>query len=588
MKKLINNLMYAGLFVMALSFTSCQEEFEEVGGNDQETLMAGSSTAELIINTSSNDGSFDNIVDGASCIAVNFPYTVEVGGIQITIDSKEDLHLIEEIFDEFDDDEDILEFLFPITITLGDFSEIVIENKAQLIELAEECREGGSDDDIECIDFVYPITLFTFDINAQQTGSVVIESDKDLRLFFAGLEDDDLISIEFPVTLVKFDGTEIVVDSNAELAAAIEAAKDACDEDDDDDFNDDDFSKERLDEYLVECPWLINEVVRDGVNQTDQYFEYVMNFFESGEVLVFDRLGNSLEGEWSTRVSDRGVLLTLKFDVLVDFSLEWVVYEIGERKIKLFSEEGNKIIMYQKCDHDGTDPDPDTLREILKECEWVIKKVKNQGEEIDRLLGYKFKFMAEGMVTLSYGVNVFEGTWEVGFNSEQQLSLLMSFGDAQELNFEWPVRELFNNRLKFEIEEIDHELILQRVCDDNANDGDVSEIRSIMMEGDWVVALYEEGEVNTTAAFAGYTFNFDANHAISATLGDMGPTTPGLWRVLRNSENHLKVYLNFGGDHDPLSELTDDWHFESITETRLELHSESGDGTLEVVVFERL
>jgi hypothetical protein len=136
MKKLINSLLYASLFMVALSFTSCQEEFEEVGGDQQETLMAGSNTADLIVKTSTNDGSFDNIVDGASCIAVKFPYTVEVGGIQITIDSREDLHLIEEIFDEFDDDEDILEFLFPITITLGDFTEVVIENKAQLRELA--------------------------------------------------------------------------------------------------------------------------------------------------------------------------------------------------------------------------------------------------------------------------------------------------------------------------------------------------------------------------------------------------------------------------------------------------------------------
>ena len=123
MKKIVKNLMYLGLFSMALIFNSCQEEFEEVnGGSDQETITASSTTASLIKNTSTNDGSYDNIVDGASCFAINFPYTVEVSGVQITIDSREDLHLIEEIFDEFDDDEDILELIFPIVITLGDFT----------------------------------------------------------------------------------------------------------------------------------------------------------------------------------------------------------------------------------------------------------------------------------------------------------------------------------------------------------------------------------------------------------------------------------------------------------------------------------
>lgn len=586
MKKLINSLLYASLFMVALSFTSCQEEFEEVGGDQQETLMAGSNTADLIVKTSTNDGSFDNIVDGASCIAVKFPYTVEVGGIQITIDSREDLHLIEEIFDEFDDDEDILEFLFPITITLGDFTEVVIENKAQLRELAEECREGGEDDDIECIDFVYPITLFTFDINEQQTGTVVIESDRDMRRFFEGLGENDLIGIDFPVTLKKYDGTEIVVDSNAELAMALEAAKDECDEDDDDDYNDDDFDEERFDFCLTQCPWQVREVVRDEVALTDQYLEYLMNFTEDGKVTVIDRAGNVLNGGWSVRFTDRGPLLTLEFDILVDFNLEWLVYEVGEHTIKLHAEGGNKIIMKQLCDDDETDPN--SLREILKECEWVIKKVKNQGEEIDRLLGYEFKFMAEGVVTLSNGENTSEGSWEIGYNSEEVISLLITFGDEPAVNFEWPLRDLANDRLKFEVDEIGYELALQRVCDDNANDGDVVEIRSVLMEGDWTVALYEEGEVNTTAEFAGFTFNFVANHLVVATLGDMGPATPGLWRVLRNSEGELKVYLNFGGDHDPLSELTDDWYFESITDTRIELQSESGDGTLETVVFERL
>ena len=112
-------------------------------------------------------------------------------GIQITIDSLEDLELIEEIFDEFDDDEDVLEILFPITITLADFTEVVIESKEALRELAADCREGGDDDDIECIDFVYPITLFTFDIDGQQAGSVTINSDMELRRFFKDREEGD-------------------------------------------------------------------------------------------------------------------------------------------------------------------------------------------------------------------------------------------------------------------------------------------------------------------------------------------------------------------------------------------------------------
>ncbi len=584
MKKLINNLMYIALFAVALNFTSCQEEFEEVNGDtDQETIEANSFTADLIEKTSSKDGSYDNIIDSASCFALKFPYTVEVNGIEVIIDAEEDLQTVEDIFDEVDVDDDILEIIFPITITYADYSELVIENKEHLRELAAECVEGGGDDDIECIDFVYPIKLFTFDTNNQQTGEVTVESDEQLRRFFKGLEDGNLVSLEYPVTLKKYDGTEIIVNSNAELANALEMAKDECDEDDDDDFNDDDFDEERFDFCLTQCPWLVREVVRDETNQTDQYKNYLMVFTEDGGVTVKDREGNVLNGTWSSSFTDRGPLLTLEFDTLVDFNLEWLVYEIGDHTIKLYAEGGNKIIMKQLCEDDT--PDPDTLREILKECEWVIKKVKNQGEEIDRLLGFEFKFMAEGVVTLSDGETTSEGTWEIGPNDDGIPSLLITMGDEPGVSFDWPLRHLDDNRLKFYVEEIDYELILLRVCDDNANDGDVVEIRTAMMDGAWNVAQYVENDEDMTAEFDGLDFYFNEMHRVQVDEND-NPIIEGLWRVIRNHENQLKFFLNFGDD-EKFDTLTDGWYIESVNAERIELVHEDENST-ETLVFEKL
>jgi hypothetical protein len=594
MKKFFKYSLQTLLLVMAFSFNACQEAFEELPQPDeQQTINASSSTAKLIEDTASKDGSFDNIVDEASCFALEFPYTVKANGVTITIESEEGLYLIEEVFDQLDGDENILEIIFPIVITLADYTVMEIEGIDQLRNLAKECIEGGQDDDIECIDFVYPITIYTFDLNEVETGSVTVESDKDLRTFFAGLDDNDLIGIDFPVAMELYDGTKIEVRSNAELANALEMAKEACDEDDDNNYNDDDFTQERLENLLVECPWLIHEVVRDEVNQTDQYFEYLMNFTEDGGVTVKDRMGNSLMGTWSTRVTDNGILIKLEFDVLVDFNLEWFVYELGEGKIKLYAEGGNRIIMNIACDLFNTDPN--TLREILNECSWVIKKVKNQGEEIDRLLGYEFNFLPEGLpvgtVTLGNGVNTSEGTWEITTNEQGRLVMAITMGSEPGVSFQWPLSDLRNDRLKFEVEDIGYELVLQRVCDDNNNDGDVPEIRNFMMGGDWMVALYEDGEMNETENYMGYNFNFMANHLISTTLSETGASYPGLWRVLRNSDGKLKVYLNFG-DVNPLAELTDDWEWVPTMDGSIKLRhvSISNDGLTEKVstlIFER-
>lgn len=599
MKKLITNVMFAGFVAMALLFNSCQEEFEDVGSDAQETLQTDSSTAQLMINTASNDGSFDNIVDESSCIAVQFPYTVEIAGIQITIDSLEDLEIIEEIFDEFDDDEDVLEILFPITITLADFTEVVIESKEALRELAADCREGGDDDDIECIDFVYPITLFTFDINGQQAGSVTVNSDMELRRFFKDREEGELISIDFPITLKKYDGTEIQVSSNAELARVLDAAKDECDEDDDDDYNDDDFDEEDFVEYLTECPWDIYDIRRDGVVQVDQYSEFLMDFKEDGTVEWIGNQGSFRVGEWTLEFTDHGPVIELDFMELLDFNATWFVYEISEGKIKFYSDNDNKIILQRECDGDDNPGGGDdgiisieTLTNTLLECEWIIADLELQDENIDRLLGYEFIFEENGVVSLSDGITTFEGVWEVGTNEAGKRSVFIEIMAETAVNFEWPVVEVIGNsivettRIKLADDEIGYQMIIQKICDDNANDGDVSEIRNIMLGGLWNVALYEDAGMNQTDDYVNMDFGFSMFHQVEVSIND-DPIKAGLWRVIRNSEGQLKFFLNLGDGDDNLSDLTDDWKIVSITADRLELMDESGDGTIEVLVFEK-
>ncbi len=582
MKKFMSYLMFSSLLLAALSFTSCQEEFEELPGEDnQEAILASSSTAQLIKRTSSKEGSYDNIVDGASCFAINFPYVVKVNGLEVNIDAKEDLKLIKQLFNEVEIDDDILEIIFPIQITLSDYTEIIINNKEQLRQKVEECIEGGDDDDIECIDFVYPIVVYSFNIDLQQTGNVTVQNDMQLRRFFAERDDDDLLSFDFPITLQLYDGTKLSVNNNAELANAIETAKNKCDGDDD---YDDDFTQERLEEYLVACPWLVNEVIRANVNSTDQYFDYVMNFTEDGNVVMKDRLGNNLTGTWSTGIGENRLLLKLEFEALADFDLEWFVYDLDGGKIKLYAGEGEKIILKKACNI--VDNTPDTLREILGECSWVIKKVEVNDEELDRLLGYEFSFMSEGVVMLGNGTNTSEGTWGITANAQGRLVMAITMGDEPGVSFEWLLSDLKDKRLKFGIEDEHYELILERVCDDNANDGDVAEIRNIMMGGEWIVAKYSDDEVDETGNYVPYTFTFQAGLVLQAAIGETEPSYPGLWRVIRDSEGELKCYLNFGLA-ESLADLSDDWKIVSVDADRLELKDISSDGDMDILVFEK-
>ncbi len=588
MKKFLNYAFYCSLLVLALTFTSCQDEFEELPeeGAQQEAIAVNSATAKLIEDTCSNDGSFDNIVDESSCFNIKFPYTVEVNGLQLTISSVDDLDSIEDIFDALEGDEDILEIIFPITITLADYAEITINGIEDLRELAKECKEGGDDDDIECIDFVYPITLYTFDLNNEETGNVTVESDKDLRQFFKGLDENDLVSMDFPVTLKLYDGTEMVVKSNAELAQAIENAKELCDEDDDNDHNDDDFTQERLENYLVECPWLIHEVKRENQLQTDQYIDYVMNFKEDGTVKVIDRAGNMLNGTWSTRVAElNNVLLKLEFDELVDFSLEWFVYEIGEGKIKLHVSDGDKIIMHMGCDIINNDPN--TLREALKECSWIIKKVFNEGQEIKRLLGFEFNFEIDGVVTLSNGDLVSQGSWEIITNDQGRLVMAITMGDEPGVSFEWPLSELKDERLKFEIPGTDYELILERNCDNDENDQDVTWIRGLFNDSQWELTLFSQNEDPLTDAYEAYTYEFGMDGSLTVLDANMQEISVGDWYVYRNSYDKLEMIIRFGSDSN-FYPLGNDYKILEVEENRLELKHENSYGGYDHLIFNKI
>src|SRR5690606_17266340 len=155
---------------------------------------ASSSTGQLIQKATAKNGSYDNMVDGASCFAINFPYVVNMNGQSVPINSLEDLDRLEELLDDLEDD--MLDITFPITITLSDYSEITIKDEDQFEDMVEDCLESWDDDDIECIDFIYPLTVYSFDINLQQTGNLVVTGDMELRRYFSGLDDDDLISFD--------------------------------------------------------------------------------------------------------------------------------------------------------------------------------------------------------------------------------------------------------------------------------------------------------------------------------------------------------------------------------------------------------
>ncbi len=332
MKKTLK-LLSVLIMGMALMITSCrseENEFEEAPQN--ETLEANSRVANLLQRTATNDGSEDNIIDNANCFDIELPVTVNVNGLEITVDSEEDLELIEDIFDEFDDDIDELEIFFPITIVLADFTEVVIESPEQLEDFAEDCNgENEDDDDIECADIQYPISASIFDTNNELVGTLSIDDDEELYLFIEDLEDTQIVTIGFPIVVLLSDGTEVEASNIDQLEEILDNAEDDCDEDDDYDYNDDDCEECNvglLTDIILSCPdWYVDELERNDMDLQDEYEGFTFSFFEGGTIVGTDGV-DEFQGSWSAEGSGEELVLTIEIPELPDFNGEWLVHEI--------------------------------------------------------------------------------------------------------------------------------------------------------------------------------------------------------------------------------------------------------------------
>jgi len=573
------NLLYALPFFALLTLASCQKEAVEITEpNTQETFVAESDLAALITETSTKDGSSDNIIDGANGFSVNLPVTVYANGIEITVNSEADYELIEEIFDDSDDDTDTLEIVFPITVTMSDYSEVVVNNQSEFEDLRFQ-NSNENDDDIECIDFQYPLTLSIYNLDFQVIDVVTINSDEQLHHFIRNLEGGVLVSLNFPVKLIYADGSTIEAHNNLELASILREARNACDEDDDNDYNDDDFTKERLDHLLVSCPWIVHDIERNSVSLSNDYREYVMVFKEDGTVKVRRRNGDILTGTWSTRITDRGAKITLEFDTLVDFTLEWFVYEIHEGKIKLFTEGGNRIILEKACDI-VVDQTIERIKNILSECLWRIERLSVDGAENEAdYIGTPLKFFPDGVVKIRVDGEFVSGTYEViAVNAGFVLRIYLD--GRPNLQLQWLITFLEPNLIKLENQ--NSAMVLKQHCPEI--DQDVVYINAVLNEGIWDIARYQVGD-NIITDYTIYAIDFLETGGLKLLNPNNVIVDYGAWLVYRNEG--LFLGLNFGADSN-FKMLNHRWKIAMVTETRIELKDFSSTGTVErVLVLER-
>ncbi|AXG70933.1 hypothetical protein KORDIASMS9_03188 [Kordia sp. SMS9] len=581
--KTLTQLLTTALF-LALVFTSCRtEDMEVIEAPQEQTLDINSPVKTLMQRTATNDGSFDNIIDNANCISVQLPVTVVVNGLQIIVDSEDDFETIEAIFEEFEDDNDDLIIEFPITIILVDFTEVVINNAAEFATFTDNCAgENEADDDIECLDFNYPIVASFFNTNNELIETISIMNDAQMYAFIENIDVNDIITVQFPISVTTYDGETITINNFAELENVINTYDDACDEDDDNDYDDDDCdncTNDQLATVLSQCSnWTVDKLERNDNDLEDMYVGYKFNFATDGSVQV--AFGNdTFTGTWQSSGSGNGITVAITIPDLPDFNASWNLHEIEQEgdETKVDLRLGDDRLRFESdCSSTGNNGivDDTALVNALTMGDWYITYYFDETDETADYADYKFNFSSDGSATANLMGAITDGFWNTGVGDDTPLELNLNFGTTiplDELAEDWDVLEVTNDiiRLK-DVSGGDGSIDYLTFERNPSGGGGNTNLDVILTTGIWIVDSYTDDGVDETADYNGYQLTFANNGTVQAVNG---ATINGTWDVQSSGSVLL---LNFGAI--PFDEFNDDWDVISISDTQVQLQDVSGGG----------
>lgn len=427
MVKITPKIQLITLIISLLVISCRQEEYKYIGTEPQQGLQTNSTIANLLSRTTMYDGSADNILDNASCLAVQLPVTTIVNNTEFIVQSEENFLLLEDMLDN-DEEEGELQLVFPITIMLSDYTEIEINSQEELDEYAAECNgENEYDDDIECLDIQYPISLSVFNSISENMSTVTISNDKQMYAFIMNMDENEMVSIDFPISFITQNGVSIEVQNLDELEATIESYEDSCDEDDNNDYNDDDCldcTVNELQELFLECTqWSVQKLKLDTDNIKDLFDDYSFNFREDFTVIA-NNDDEQYYGSWEASEAGNLITFEINFPSLPELNAIWIVEEIkhldDKKELRLYIDKDNTLRFRSDCDDDDEEEDDSIeldLADILTEGDWLISSYIVDGSDYTSYYTeYVYNFNEDGSLDAT-NLSLVKGSWNLESNN---------------------------------------------------------------------------------------------------------------------------------------------------------------------------
>ncbi|MFV5700192.1 hypothetical protein ACM55H_17680 [Flavobacterium sp. ZT3R17] len=331
----MKTIKYLLMSFTAIVFISCQNEETLVIQDTTQNLTAVSPLTDLISRVSQNPTSKDNVLDNSSCFNVQLPVIVIVDGKQITVSNQNDYLKVQAALDAFTNDDDIVNFVYPITIQYQNFTTQLIANSDQLNDVSNNCHKEDGFDEIDCIHINYPIKINIYNANNQIASTVIFQNDKDLYNFLENIESNVFISINYPVSITNFNGQNVVITNNSDFENNIETSIKDC--------NNNSVGGGNLNftSILKDGTWHVSYFF-NKIDETSNYNGYNFTFNSNGTVVAVKGT-NNIGGTWLTFVNSDQDKLQLKFDdsKLDELKDDWKITEYTTTSVRLKKESSS-------------------------------------------------------------------------------------------------------------------------------------------------------------------------------------------------------------------------------------------------------
>ena len=308
-------------------------------------------------------------------------------------------------------------------------------------------NDGSLDNIIDkanCFTVQLPITVVA---NGEEI-QIISVSDYDLieGIFNASNSDQDVLNIEFPITIIEDNFIETVVNSQTELSTLANTC-----------------NGENIDDDDIECIDFVYPITVSIYNKTSELTDRISILSDKQLYSFIEDLNENLVvnvGFPINVVFSDGTFIEISDLVVLETTIDLVKDTCDEDDDYDFNDDN------EEEEEESMSVSQEDFNDLLIACKWTIEEFEFDGQNLSSdYNSYVFKFNLDGTISDENSGSNSIGTWTITSNNDN-LILHIIMDSLTELNAEWVLHEinLEDDGTRLEIEKSEDKIKFKQDC----------------------------------------------------------------------------------------------------------------------------